>query len=99
MAEHTPGPWKVSHYAATYDIITDNIYGHHAVAEIDEDSPNAEANACFIVTAPDMKKALEETVSYHNRVREIFPGLVLDPEWMAIMERSIVALAKAKGEV
>ena len=89
---HTPKPpWKVLHYAGAYDIITDDTYDHYAVAEIDERSPNAEANAYLMVAAPETLESLRKCVPSTVSTRDVLE------DRLSLMRRALAAIAKARG--
>ena len=97
MSAYTPGPWKISHYAGMYDVITDDSYDFYAVAEIDERSPNAEANALFIIAGPDMLEALEAILREYERLMAR-AGVESSAYFRGFSAGAHAAIAKAKGE-
>ena len=89
MAEHTPGPWRVSSRLQVRQVksekrlVADIITGY---------IPEAEANARFIAAAPDMEKALEMYIQAEDSE---LPS-VEEFAWAGDAARA--ALAKARGE-
>ena len=83
MTEQTQEQWHVDGWLvadANGDIVANEI--------------DSRSSLYRIAAVPDMEKALEAIVSYHERIL----GLYLDEDWRVVMEDVRAALAKARGE-
>ena len=89
---HTPGPWRSTHYNAV--LKSCNFFAIEAedhtgmIAEVDDDTKDAEANARLIAAAPEMKQALGELLEWATLM-----GGWDSPAW----ERAQRAYNKAEG--
>lgn len=65
MTKHTPGPWAIAE--PTYKcLVTAGENGLHIAQAATVGTPNCEANARLIATAPEMLDALRDIVSSSN---------------------------------
>lgn len=90
---HTPGPWKVKDgpWLSRVRVVWDNPKFPAVVAEaFDDNSGNAEANACLIASAPE----LLEIVKLMDRWNR---GLTTLKEEAGLSKEIKSVLAKAEG--
>jgi hypothetical protein len=64
--KYTPGPWHAVEYAGYFIIQNGEMYGDRDLQNL-EFSPNAEANAKLMASAPDLLDALEVAYSLLQR--------------------------------
>ncbi|TXH13689.1 MAG: hypothetical protein E6R03_10880 [Hyphomicrobiaceae bacterium] len=103
--QHTPGPWCSVRDGFRFtigDSKTGNTTTLHnyLVAEIHDNSLQAEANARLIATAPELLQALEllfNEVSFYNE-KEVFPEPEIIKSGFAVIawNKAKAAIAKAK---
>lgn len=97
MAEHTKGPWKISHVdCVPKGHVAIDAPGHLSFAMVvwqmeddEEPTPECVANANLIISAPDLLKSLKRFVD------------TLGEGWCGnpMLEQAKAAIAKAEGNV
>lgn len=103
MGKYTKGPWYESTIDEVIHIQSASINEDNYVCGInlEEDGPNAEANARLIAAAPELLEACKQAKNYINKIfadergEKIEDLLIAD---LLIEDLLIEAIAKATGE-
>ena len=106
VAEHTPGPWMVPHFATDADcncqyVLSDNQHGMGAIATVHHDGETdgrhnepmeiAQANARLIAAAPELLTAL-------IWAEAAIAPFSKDPQEKSGINMARAAIAKATGK-
>jgi hypothetical protein len=112
-AKHTPGPWFTGHVGTEALWVGpdhQSLFVCTVPWECDNSRSNARANARLISTAPELLKALQELLAFHERPAGLETAVAMDDEAFGqflkgistnsdeLTTRARAAIAKATGE-
>ncbi len=96
--KHTKGKWKIkTHKIGNYNIYTDEC-DSDGIADcwhINKNADEVKANAKLIAAAPDMLKALEESLRMNTMSKELGYVTIEIVEWLKITSLAQKAIKKA----
>ena len=90
--QHTPAPWY-----AQYGAILVGVNAPRAIADVDRDTDEGDANARLIAAAPDLLAALEEAGSLLDALSDGYADIGADTRVISRRKAARAAIAKARG--